>query len=261
MKKFMKAIAFVTVMCMALSTVAFAETGAVLDETTEKVLNITVEGAGTDQVALVVVDADAEENDFSDPLYIDQQAAVSGTATFRAVLTNADADAVDIYVGYSSWGGNAARKIGENVAITEPVTAITVTKAPDQDVILDAEFAGTLKGDDQTGAGVAATFEVVSPEGAIATNMIWAIRYIDKDGKPQVGYTESIGISGYGFGSVSCGSVKLGIAFLNGSDLREINPVDITAVDAIFLFEGGKEVFTNEAADEGNKLTNNSGGN
>jgi len=245
MKKFMKAIAFVTVMCLALSTVAFAAGSAELSET-EKVLNITVTGAGNDQVALVVTASDAA--DFSAPLYIDQKGAVDGTASFTAVLTNADVDAVDVYVGYATYADANAKpeKIGEDVAITNPITEVTISK-------VDTEFV-TADGAQQVGAGAALELNVEAPEGVYATSMVWAIRYMD-GGVERVKYTEAFDISEYGLGTALTGSVKLGIAFLNGFNRagEEIASVEITDVDAIFMFTGEHgEKYTN-ADDADNK--------
>ncbi len=258
MKKFMKAIAFALVMCLALSTVAFAEGDAVLGET-EKVLNITVTGAGSDQVALVVVASDAADNDFSNPLYIDQKAAdgsAEGKAEFTAVLTNADVTAVDVYVGYATYATDhtTPEKIGNDVAITKPVTEITVTKVACA-IIQDVE-KDNLKAEDQTGAGAWAIFNAANvPEGVELTQMIWAIRHTG-EGK-GVAYHKIANAKDYGIGSLLDGNVKLGVAFINGSDLHGINPVEITAIDAIFLFEGtdgfSQEVLTNKD-DAANKV-------
>ncbi len=249
MKKFMKAIAFVTVMCLAFSTVAFAAGSAVLDEEAGKVLNITVTGAGDDEVALVVVASDAEDYDFSNPLYVDQTASVDDTASFTAVLTNAtDVDAVDIYVGYSTYAATNARpeKIGEDVSL-KPITEVSIVK-----------FAsGFVQGDEfeyegQTGAGVWAELEVKAPKGVSASQMVWAIRY-NENGSEKVKYSDAINVSGYGIGSAMEGPVRFALSFLNGSE--EIASVEITKVDVIFLFTDGEEVLTNEA-DVGNKDPN-----
>lgn len=244
MKKFMKAIAFVTVMCLALSTVAFAAGSAELSET-EKVVNITVTGADDDQVALVVVASDA--TDLSDPLYIDQKAAVDGTAVFTAVLTNAEVEAVDVYVGYATYaaaGNDEPEKIGDDVAITNPITEVTIVKT-------GATITENVKAQEQTGNGVAIEFDVVAPDGVSATNMIWAIRYTDAE-DDKVKYSQSFDVAEYGIGTVLTEGIQLGLAFLNGSDLNDIDPVTITGVDAIFLFTDGEEVLTN-VADEAKK--------
>ena len=249
MKKFMKAIAFVTVMCMALSTVAFAAGNAELGEV-DKVLNISVTGAGNDQVALVVVEAGAANLDA--PLFIDQKAAVDGAAAFTATLTNADVDAVDIYVGYATYAATntAPEKIGENVEIVNPITEVTITKV-DTEIVQGTE---DLAGAQQLGAGVAITFDVEAPEDVYASQMIWAIRYTDDEGA-KVKYTEAFDVSAYGIGTVLTEGIQLGLAFLNGFNRlgEEIDPVTITDVDAIFMFTGGHgEKYTN-ANDAANK--------
>ena len=245
MKKLMKAIAFVTVMCLALSTVAFASEAVLGD--TEKVLNITVTGAGNDQVALVVTASDAE--DLSAPLYIDQKAAVDGTASFTAVLTNADVDAVDVYVGYATYAAaNAApEKIGNDVAITNPITEVTIAK-------VDTDFV-SVDGLQQKGVGAALTVNVVAPDGVYATDMVWAIRYTDAEGNARVKYTEAIEIDGLGLGTLLTGDVQLGLAFLNGFSSADetIEAVEITDVDAIFAFTNEEVEFTN-AADADNEV-------
>lgn len=245
MKKFMKAIAFVTVMCMALSTVAFATVSPVLREN-EKVLDITVTGAGNDQVALLVVAENAE--DFNTPLYIDQKGAVDGIVEFEAVLTNVTAEKVDIYVGYASLGADSPAKVG-SVPLTKPITKASVEMVDSGWLDKDDE---DLKGKQQIGGGVWADFNVVVPDGVSATNMIWAIRYNDAEGKPKVKYSDPVAnFVDYNIGSIVKGSVTLGLAFLNGfdelkSDINDIAPVQITRVDAIFLFSDGDEVFTND---------------
>lgn len=249
MKKFMKAIAFVTVMCMALSTVAFAANSVPEIADADKTFVVTVTEAGeNEQVALMVV---AKGADFSNPLYINQQAAdENGETTFEAVLSNAEAEEVDVYVGYAANTTGSAVKVG-TVKLEEPVTNVVIEKAaatviPTEDIV---------EGSDQTGAGVYATFNVTAPEGTSAAQMIWAIRFTDAEGD-KVKYSDPIILADYGIGSVMSGSVQLALAFLNGSKLNEIDPVSITAVDAIFLFTGAddfeQEVLTNPA-DAANK--------
>lgn len=237
MKKFMKAIAFVTVMCMALSTVAFAavEEGATAELTGEKVLDITVTGAAEDeQVALMVVASDA--TDLNSPLYIDQKAAnASGEATFEAVLTNAEIDAVDIYVGFATYANanSSSWKIGNDVAITEPVS-ITVKKAG----VMFTENKTAENG--EIGAGVGATFTVEAPEGYEAVSMFWALEYMDGETK-KFKYTDLQDITAYGFGTVieNKTAVTLGITFLNGDtdEDKDFDTYDFKDVDAIFVFK------------------------
>lgn len=244
MKKFMKAIAFVTVMCMALSTVAFAA-GSVPETALDKTFQVTVTGAGNEQVALMVVAAGA--TNFNTPLYIDQKASENDNVAFEAVLTNTDVEAVDVYVGYASnqLENGKAPKIG-TVKLVQPITKVTVSK-------IDCGWTDAIKGDQQYGTGVWAEFDVKVPDGVTATNMIWAIRYTE-NGEAKVKYSDPVAdFADYNIGSVVKGSVTLGFAFLNGfdeikSDDNDIDPVTITGVDAIFLFSNSEdEIFTNPA--------------
>lgn len=232
MKKFMKAIAFVTVMCMLLSTVAFANNVGTVED---KIFTVNVTEAGeNEQVALMVVEQG--KTDFSDPLYINQQAAdASGATTFTAVLTNATVDAVDVYVGYANNASGKALYVGTAI-LKEAITEVTVTKVEGSDVIL--KNVGQTEAKDQYGAGVAATFKVSAPDGVTATHMIWAIRYINAKGEADIKYAPVIDITEYSLGGVIAHGteVQLGLAFLNGSDLNGIVPLNITGVDAIFMF-------------------------
>ena len=123
MKKFMKAIAFATVMCLVLSTVAFA--AAVVDEET-KALNITVEGAAAgEQVAIIIVEAGAEEFTAETILYVDQKASKNFSTTITGV------DAIDVYAGYATNTSGEAVLVAENVALEEEeeVLQLTITLA------------------------------------------------------------------------------------------------------------------------------------
>lgn len=241
MKKFMKAIAFVTVMCMALSTVAFAADNVPETADTDKtfIVNVTEAGAN-EQVALMVVEAG--DTNFNKPLYIDQKGVVNGTASFKAVLTNASVDAVDVYVGYASKElvNEKVPKLG-TVKLTQPVTEVTISNV--ETTIVSAQ------GQQQIGAGVAIKFDVEAPENTIATDMIWAIRYLDENGDEQVKYTDPFKVDGYGIGKTLTKGIQLSLAFLNGFTVKgevKIKEYEIKKVDAIFLFSDGEEVLTNE---------------
>lgn len=246
MKKFMKAIVFVTVMCMALSTVAFAAGSVSTTTAPEKIFKVTVTDAGSDQVALYIVEAGDPLT--ANPLYIDQMGAVDGEAEFTAVLTNKTVEAVDVYVGYATYADLKAEPLKvDTVKLVQPITEVTISK-------VDTDFV-TANGVQQVGAGAALTVNVKAPNGISATDMIWAIRYMDGDVE-RVKYTESFDISGLGLGTVLKGDVQLGLAFLNGFNREgeEIASVEITDVDAIFMFTGGHgEKYTN-ADDAANKL-------
>ncbi len=137
MKKFMKAIAFVTVMCLALSTVAFAANEDVAVDFEAKTLEITVKGAQKgEQVAIIVTNDGAgvtEEN----ILFVDQKAAGAETAVFNANVSEASGETVDIYAGYASVG--EAVLVAADVSIVkeeEEEPAITITLA-DVEIVND----------------------------------------------------------------------------------------------------------------------------
>ncbi|MBQ8765078.1 MAG: hypothetical protein IJZ12_04070 [Clostridia bacterium] len=265
MKKFMKAIAFVTVMCMALSTVAFA--AGTLGEATDKTFTVTVTGAGNDQVALMVVAAVEGDNNpaynFSNPLYIDQTAAAGdeGKAEFTAKIA-ADVDAVDVYVGYASNPDTTkAAYLGE-VALVEPVTAITVAK-------VDAFNTGNIteneteSAESDYGYGYACKFTITAPDGVSAQKMVWAITYKVDENNTRTVYSDSVNVSAFGYGSVLTGETYAGVAFSNGSRFGNtvINPVQIVDVDAIFLFSNDAVASTADTEEEhdmfiGDKKTN-----
>lgn len=227
MKKFMKAIAFVTVMCMALSTVAFAHQLPATAE--DKTFTVTVENAGSDQVALMVVEAANGNYDFSNPLYIDQMGAENGTAEFTAKIA-ADVDAVDVYVGYASNNSDKAAYLGK-VELVEAVTEITVIKTKIAEVLMNEEAEADY------GTAFAFQFAITAPDGVFAQQMVWAITYkTDENGGTKTVYSDAVEVDDYNLGGVLGGSVTLGVAFSNGSSVRPIEYVDIVDVDAIFLF-------------------------
>lgn len=248
MKKFMKAIAFVTVMCMALSTVAFAA-GSVPTTTNDKTFKVTVTEAGTDQVALLVVEAGAGKT--GEPLYIDQQPAVDGKVEFTAKIAK-DVAAVDVYVGYAGFAAEHkdAFEVG-NVKLVKPITAVNIKK-------VGTEFA-SADGKQQIGAGAAIKFNIEAPADVYAKKMIWAIRYKDENDVEQVKYTDAMDVSRYGIGTLMTGSVELGLAFLNGFTVKGkeiIKEYEITDVDVIFMFSDDEEILTNTEGDSGNKKNN-----
>ena len=153
-----------------------------------------------------------------------------------------------MFVGYAANDTGKAIDLGK-VELKEKITKVTVTK-------LGADSIDNVPGEQQIGAGVWGDFAVTAPEGVEAAKMIWAIRYAD-----TVKYSDAINVADYHIGNIVSGSVKLGFAFLNGFNRagEEIDPVEITGVDAIFLFvdtDGtdfeDQEVYTNDA-DKGKK--------
>lgn len=237
MKKFMKAIAFVTVMCMALSTVAFAA-GSLGEPTADKTFTVTVTDAGTDQVALLVVEKDADRATAT-PLYIDQKPADNGTAAFTAKIAK-NVAAVDVYVGYATYAAehNEAYKVG-TVTLSQPVTEVTITNVNCTWELYHDDSEGSTMEQSATGAVISFNFE--APEGVSSSQMGWQITYVDPVTKEnKTVYSDAFDISEYSLGSVieSGSNVTLGLAFLNGSEKNGIGSVEIVDIKARFLFVG-----------------------
>lgn len=245
MKKFMKAIAFVTVMCMALSTVAFANS-VPENADADKTFVVTVTKAGSsDQVALMVVDAAKNDYDFSDPLYIDQKGATNGAVEFTAKIAR-DVDEVAVYVGYAANGENPAIKVG-TVKLNAPITEVAITKT---------ESGAVIGSDGRLGMYATVNFTAI-PDGYSLNAMIWALEL--KEGGYK--YTKAIeGLEDYGYGVLS-GDTKFS-AIMDIPENLEFSG----KADAIFLFvksgAENKEAYSdNSEIHSGKKVTNNSGGN
>ena len=108
---------------------------------------------------------------------------------------------------------------------------------------------------ERTGRGSGLRYRYLAGDGVFSIDGVFAPGFL----AGQVGYIAGgsfyhcyIAVTGYGIGSTLTTGIKLGLAFINGSDFYEIDPVTITAVDAIFLFTDGEEVLTN-ADDAENK--------
>ena len=240
MKKLMKAIALATVMCMLMSVAAFASE-AVLDQNAARTLNVTVtyEGLATDQVSLVVVPTGAaiEEGNI---LYVAQDAAVNGTATFTAPIADATVTAVDVYAGYAKYAdaNSKAEKVATNLALTAAVTNAAV-------VVKDLVTAQET-GAEQTGFGIGMNVDITVPEGYSLSKVIWGVTV---NGARK--YTDAITVGPL------AGNVDLGVAFLNGSVKSDVPVSEITEPTAIFLFTNGveaqnQEVFTDSTLDAKN---------
>ena len=248
MKKFMKAIAFVTVMCMALSTVAFAaDAVGSATKVDDKSLTVTVtEAAANEQIALYIVAESATASTADTPLFIDQKGAdANGDATFTAKF-NGTVEAVHVFVGYGKFAtaNNRAADLGA-VTLKEATTAITVTKA-------NVTLLKEKQAESDIGQIYTVEFEVEAPQNSTvtATNMIWAITYTDGS-KTDTVYSKAIDASDYGIGAAMSGAVKLAVAFNNGSAGRDLRSVTIDTIDAIFLFNDGSEAATaNFSADD-----------
>ena len=180
MKKFMKAIAFATVMCMLLSTAVFAANEDVT--VNEKTAAVTVNSvANGEQVAIIITRGDAEPYSFTNStiLFVDQKAANGTTAEFTAKIAE-DVETIDVYAGYASNKGETAVLVADNVEFVGSGAEISITLA---------EAITVLNNVSET-AGAALAYAKINVanafEGDIA-GMIWAFKF-EKDGATDTKY-------------------------------------------------------------------------
>ena len=257
MKKLMKAIAFATVMCMLLSTAAFAANEDVtVDESKVITVNVTGATAG-EQVSLVVVAGDTTDYTFNNDtiLYVNQTAAVSGGATFTNVNVPADVETIDVYAGYASNTAAQAEKVADNVpletvaeitvAINGTVTIINNVQGEDD---FDAATMGTTEND--YGALVILPVDFANVPAPGVAKMFWAFG-IDGNGDGAADSHKYVAgnVSTLGLGSALEGTVQLGAAFVNGTkNANRSDALNIVSANAIFLI--GEDTYHTATGDE-----------
>ena len=164
MKKFLKAVALATVMCMLLSVSAFAHTYQ--PDTDADSIAVTVNAGANEEVALLVVAAGTQLSGLEDEdiEYIGQVTANgSGVANFGTFkVKNADAK-VDIYAGSTTL--ETATPIATNVDL-KGVTGITIVE--------DSTITATAAGPAGEEYGFAAALTVNVPDSLTISKMIWA---------------------------------------------------------------------------------------
>ncbi len=246
MKKLMKAVAFVTVMCMLLSTAAFAsDYGTAEGDKTEKLIDINVTNVGaSEQVVLLVVKtgvapAAATEADI---MYIDQkQAGSDETASFLDIAIMNTETVVDIYVGSAETGG--AQFIG-TVDVTDVKVITLATEDLGDDAII-TEHSVSANGK-MSGFGAAITVNI--PVGLTVDKMIWGFEL--SDGVRHYTEADAYDVSH----AEGCyGNVQFAAAFNFGY----MTEATVERVSAIFLTGEGTademEHYTDEANDKPNK--------
>lgn len=248
MKKLMKAIAFATVMCMLLSTAAFA--APVANRTDDYVLDVTVAtgAAAAEQVALLIVAKDANLDSLSNEqiLYVDQTASVESNGSYAAsfdvtIDSTKNVKVVDVYAGYASANGPAT--VLEDVELEE-AKALSISLT-DTQIIDNVEAWVATLGEEQK----AALKDIQIPENNVAaavittvnfanfadtdrvTDMFWVFEVAADNNKRYLrGDVNALGING-----VCTGAVQMGVSFINGSKNNPERPVlDITGASVIF---------------------------
>ena len=253
MKKLMKAIAFATVMCMLLSVSAFAEVDAPAPTLGEDYnFEVKITGAASDQVALLVVKHDAVLTSLKDGdiLYIDQDAATEGTATFNVSLVKANVtdDKVDIYAGYATANGEVA------TLNDYPVTSVKEISISLSGVEIIQDVEAWVKASENADAKA-----VEIPENDKATAVFATVVLNNFTGKNVVskmgwefviddGTSRFVQVNPVGFEAIETGSsVKVGVTFANGA--KDNTRDALTVKDAhVYLFVDGKEISTKKDA-------------
>ncbi len=230
MKKLFKAVAFVTVMCMLLSTAAFASYGEATGSKEKKLIDANVVGVGeNEQVVLLIVAKDvavanATEDDI---MYIDQkQADSTGIAAFNNIAIKDTETVVDVYVGSAATGG--PQLIGDNIDIAD---VKVITLATGEDAIITAYANGGAGG---VTKGFAAAITVNIPVGLTVSKMIWGFKLENEDFRR---YSTAQDVK-----SNTTGEVQFAAAFDLGATVDDLQ---VKSVSAIFLTTDGNEHYTN----------------
>ena len=239
MKKLLKAVAFVTLMCMLLSTAAFANYGEATGDKATKLIDANVVNVGAnEQVVLLIVAKDVAVADATeaDIMYIDQkQANASGVAAFENIAIKDTETVVDIYVG--SAATNGPQLIGDDIDVAD-VKVITLATELGADALITA-YGNS--GTDGVTKGFAAALTVNIPEGLTVDKMIWGFKLANEDFRR---YSTAQDVDGN-----TTGAVQFAAAFDLGATVDDLQ---VESVSAIFLTTDGNEHFTDEA-DKANK--------
>ena len=240
MKKLLKVVALATVMCMLLSSAAFASFGEATGDKDTDLVTVNVVNAGAnEQVVLLIVDNDVESlaavTDAQIQFIDQKQADASGAVNFGAVAIKEADKVVDVYVG--SANTNGPQKLGEDIDLSA-VKNITIAESLGEDAIITE----TALGEGGVKKGFAAAITVDVPAGLEISKMIWGFKLAGEEYRrystPQV--IEN--------GNVS-GSVQFAAAFGLGFAVEELEVEDVSA---IFLTTDGRDHYT-DAADADNK--------
>ncbi len=242
MKKFMKAIALLTGICMLISTTAFA--AVEVKDFNAKTVSITVENVTQgEQVAIIITKGDAAEYDFSTDtmLFIDQKVAPSNAVVFDGEITDESVTSIDVYAGYPSNNEAYAIKVGNDIPITAETKLTLVTAQVIDDVMADekydAETMSKVNEEGTKGSVVWLKLNATNIAAGDLTKMFWAFHIIKSNGEKDTKYTPG-DVAGLGLGSVLTGDVEIAAAF-------ESTGNTVTAANAIFLLKG-EDVHTAE---------------
>lgn len=239
MKKLLKAVALATVMCMLLSTAAFANYGEATGDKATKLIDANVTNVGAnEQVVLLIVAKDVAVADATeaDIMYIDQkQANASGVAAFEDIAIKDTDTVVDIYVG--SAATNGPQLIGNDIDLADVKVITLATELGGDEIITAYGNSGT----DGVTKGFAAALTVNIPDGLTVDKMIWGFKLASEDFRR---YSTAQEVDPH-----TSGAVQFAAAFDLGATVDDLQ---VESVSAIFLTTDGNEHFTDEA-DKANK--------
>lgn len=252
MKKLLKAVALITVLCMALSMSAFAaENGDTTVDEDAKTITVNVLGAGAnEEVALLIVKTGVELANASEGqiMYIDQAVAnADGAVAFNNVKILDENEKIDVYVGSADL--DEAKCLGTDISV-KGVGVITLVD--DSAIVVDAVGDGGV----YAGYGVALTVNV--PEGLEISKMIWAFDVkLKGEDKATRKFSKAIGEDCDtplpAIVADASGNVQFAATFPAGL-VGDVVSVD--NVGAIFLTSDKAEHFTNESDKELEKKDN-----
>lgn len=242
MKKLLKAVALATVMCMLLSTAAFATEEKLPYDQDNDTVTVNVMTKPNEQVVLLIVDGDVTDlADVTDAQiqFIDQKEAnASGDVDFGAVAVKTPDSKVDVWVGYA---GVSPRKLGDDIDLKK-VENITIVSGTDAIITAHSDNGDTR--------GFAAAITVNIPESLTVSKMIWGFKLKGNDTDRFYSDPDKFDASQY---ENVAGAVQFAAAFELGSATENL---EVEEVSAIFLTTDGRTHFTNEAADAPNKKKN-----
>lgn len=248
MKKFMKAIAFATVMCMLLSTAAFAaETDGSAEWGTGATVEVVINAGAANaekQLALIVSTAESADQIATGNIEDVQQVALDENGSKAITLGTGDAAEVNVFYGYAGRGAAGMLELAaqsaepgdtviiSNVEILDEAAIEELSKVDGNEIVTtDTDYAGVIM------------FEIaINAEEKTVKDMIWSIRHKGEKGVSYVKADKDIF-------SVLDGNVRYALAFSNGNRSTgeaAIAEVEVTDLEAIVLLSDDTEIFSEE---------------
>lgn len=237
MKKFMRAIAFITVMCLVLSTVAFAANKAEVTDYETKKVSVTVENVKKgEQVAIIITKGEAADYNFTTEtmLFIDQKVAPSTSVVFEGEITDTSVNNIDVYAGYASNESVNAIKVGNDIPITLETKLTLVAAQVIDDVTKEENYdeETMAKVNEGTkGSVVWLKLNATNIATGDLTDMWWAFHATNLETNEDDTKYSKGDVAKLGLGTVLTGDVEIAAAF-------ESTGWTVNGANAIFLLKG-----------------------